>query len=70
MPEQFLGQGIHSVIVVIIAIFLFLFWVSMIIDCARRSFKHPVYKVLWLVALAFLQTMAALAYWIFVKRRA
>jgi len=70
MPEEFLAKGASSVIIIIIAVFLFMFWVAMVVDCARKKFKHPIYKILWLIALAFLQTMAALVYCIAVRRRA
>lgn len=69
MGEEFLTKGISSIIVLVIAIGLFMFWISMLIDCANRSFKKPIYKILWILFIAFLQTIGALVYWITVRRK-
>lgn len=70
MPEDFLAKGVASVIVLAIAIFLFLFWVTMLADCAKKSFNKPSKKIFWLMALIVLQPMGAFIYWLAVQRKA
>ncbi|MBN3038184.1 MAG: PLDc N-terminal domain-containing protein [Candidatus Omnitrophica bacterium] len=65
-----LARGISSIIVIAIAVVLFLFWAKMLIDCVRHSFSRPVYKVIWIFAIAVFQTVGAFVYWLMVYRKA
>lgn len=69
MFENLLTKGISSLIVLVIAVGLFLFWAMMIIDCLKRSFKKPVYKILWFFLIVVLQAIGAFIYWLAVYKR-
>ena len=45
---------------------LFIFWLWMLIDCARRKFDD---KALWIILLIFLHLIAAILYFFIVKRK-
>ena len=70
MPEDFLTKGLASIAVIIIAVFLFMFWIYMVADCVERNFKKRTHKLLWLLLIVLLQAMGAFIYWIAVRRKA
>jgi fatty acid desaturase len=43
------------------------FWIWMIIDCAKRNFRRDVEKIVWLVIVFFAYGFGALVYFIVVK---
>jgi tellurite resistance protein TehA-like permease len=51
-----------------LAIFLFIFWILMIIDCAKREFKGDEEKIVWILVLIFINWLGALIYYFAVKR--
>lgn len=51
------------------AIALFVFWVLMIIDCAKRKNLSDSERVVWILVLVFLQALGALIYYLAVKRK-
>lgn len=51
----------------IIAIVLVIFWILMIIDCARRDFKNDVEKIIWILVIVFMQWIGALVYLLVVR---
>ena len=51
----------------IIGILVFLFWLWMIVDCARRDFRNNIEKVVWLVVIALGSWIGALVYFIVVR---
>ena len=60
----FAGFGL---IVVIAALFLFVFWLWMLIDCLKRDFKKDIDKVIWILAIIFLHILGALLYYFIVN---
>jgi hypothetical protein len=48
------------------AIFSFIFWIWMIVDCAQRDFKGD-NKVVWILILVFLGILGAIIYYFVVK---
>lgn len=69
MSDSFLTTGVSSLIVITIAIALFMFWIAMTADCLKRSFKKPREKMVWFIAIVFLQTIGAFVYWLVVQRK-
>ncbi len=51
-----------------LAVFLFVFWILMIIDCVKRKFKNENDKTVWILVLIFLQFLGAIIYYFVVKR--
>lgn len=49
-----------------IFLILFIFWLWMLIDCAKREFDD---KALWIILLIFLNFLAAILYFFIVKRK-
>lgn len=49
---------------------MFLFWILMIIDAAKREFKDPNERVVWVLILVFLQILGAVIYYFIIKRPA
>ncbi len=56
-------------IFVALSIFLFVFWILMIVDCAQRKFKQENDKIVWILILIFLSFLGAILYYFIVKRR-
>ena len=69
MLEDFLTKGVCSIVVMTIAILLFMFWIVMLIDCARRTFRSSKRKILWILFIALTQTMGAFIYWLTIYRK-
>lgn len=57
----FAGVGI------IIAILFVIFWIWMIIDCAKRKFKNDLEKIIWILVIVFTTWLGALVYFIVVR---
>lgn len=53
-----------------LVIFSVVFWLLMIIDCAKREFKNPNDKVIWILIVIFLQLLGAVIYWAVIKKSA
>ena len=71
MSEIFaLGIGIIILILaaVVLAVCAFIFWIVMIVDCAKRKFKGDTEKVVWILILIFLGIIGALIYYFVVKQ--
>jgi hypothetical protein len=68
VSDSFLATGGSSLIIIAIAISLFMFWIAMAADCLKRTFKKPREKILWFLAIIFLQTIGAFIYWLAVQR--
>lgn len=49
------------------AILLFVFWIRMIIDCAKRNFRGENEKVVWILVIALLGILGAAVYYFAVK---
>ena len=61
--------GMILLILIVIAIveFLFVFWILMLIDCAKRNFKNDNEKVVWILVIALLGFIGAAIYYFVVK---
>jgi len=51
----------------LVALLFFVFWIWMLVDCAKRNFDQ---KTLWIVLLLVLGWIGAIAYFFAVKRKA
>ena len=49
-------------------IFSITFWIMMIIDCAKRTFKTDNEKVVWILVIALIGILGATVYYLAVKR--
>ncbi len=52
----------------IIAILVFVFWIWMIVDCAKRKFKEDVEKIVWIIVVVLGGWIGALVYFLVVKK--
>ena len=50
-------------------IFSFIFWIWMIVDCAKRKNISDGERVAWIIVLVFLQVIGAVIYYFAVKRK-
>ena len=51
----------------IVGLILFVFWILMIIDCAKRKFKNDTEKIVWIVVVVLGTWIGALVYYIVVR---
>ena len=54
-------------IMMAIGIVAFIFWIYMLVDCAKRKFKEENHKFIWIVLIALLGWIGALAYYLAIK---
>ena len=52
---------------IILGIILIIFWIWMLIDCAKRKFKNDVEKIIWLVIVVLMGWIGALVYFIVIR---
>ncbi len=73
MARELIALGILGVLFVLfiitIAIWAFVFWILMIIDCATRKFKDSIEKVVWVIVIIFTGIIGALIYYFVVKTK-
>ncbi|MFA5020041.1 MAG: PLDc N-terminal domain-containing protein [Candidatus Pacearchaeota archaeon] len=50
-------------------VFLFVFWILMIVDCAKRKFKNDTDKIVWILVIVLAQVIGAVIYYFVVKRK-
>ncbi len=62
-PFMAVGFGIMF----IVGILAFLFWLWMIVDCAKRSLQNDVEKIVWLVIIVLGSWIGALVYFIVIR---
>ena len=60
------GLAFAGAMAVVMILFL-VFWIWMIVDCAKRKFRSNVEKVVWLIIVVFAHWVGALAYLIIIK---
>ena len=60
---------LFAIAIIGFAIFLFVFWILMIVDCATRKFKNDIEKVVWILILIFVHILGAIIYYFVVKRQ-
>ncbi|MBI2657530.1 PLDc_N domain-containing protein [Candidatus Woesearchaeota archaeon] len=58
-----------TIMLFFIAVFalLFVFWVVMLIDCIKRSFKNENEKIVWVLVIIFLHIIGAIIYFFVIK---
>ena len=54
-----IGAGIASMV----------FWIFMIVDCAKRDFKSDNDKVVWIILLAMTHVLGATIYYFVIKKK-
>ncbi len=62
-PFAFAFVGVLAVF----AILFIIFWIWMIVDCAKRKFKNSAEKVIWILVIVFLHWIGSVVYFIVVK---
>lgn len=60
---------VFGLIIAGISIFIFVFWISMIIDCVKRKFREDSEKIVWILVLIFTGIIGALIYYFIVKKK-
>mgnify|MGYP003982043035 CR=1 FL=1 len=55
-------------VIIALSIFLFVFWILMIIDVAKRNFKNENDKIVWILIVALLSWVGALVYYFAIKK--
>lgn len=68
-----LALGI-SIVLLVVAIFAlvilsFVFWILMIVDCAKRKFKNENDRVVWILVIVLAQLIGAIIYYFVVKKK-
>ena len=53
--------------IAIVAITVLIFWVWMLIDCAKRKFKNDAEKIVWVIVVALCNWFGALIYFIVIR---
>jgi len=68
---------ILAIVIILFVGFIFLlimfatiFWIWMIVDCAKRKFKEDNEKVIWILLMVFLGVIASIIYYFVIKREA
>ena len=58
---------LFMLLMIITGIILAVFWIWMIIDCAKREFKNENEKVIWIIVIVLLNVLGATVYYFAVK---
>lgn len=53
--------------IVFLGLLLFIFWIWMVVDCAKRKFKNDTDKIVWILVIVFLNLVGAAIYYFVVK---
>ena len=56
-------------LMIVLTISALIFWIRMIIDCAKRDFANQNEKIVWLIVICITQIIGALAYWFSVVKK-
>ncbi len=62
--------GFFMLMILLVAVFgalILIFWIWMIIDCARRKFKNDTDKIVWILVIILLNALGASIYYFAVK---
>ncbi len=54
-------------VAIVLAILIFVFWISMLIDCIKRKYKEAYDKIVWVLVIIFTGIIGALIYYFVVK---
>ncbi|MDO8740902.1 MAG: PLDc N-terminal domain-containing protein [Candidatus Woesearchaeota archaeon] len=68
---MWMGIFISLLFLIFMAIFIlaFIFWIFMIIDCAKRTFKDETEKIVWILVLVLVGLIGAIIYYFVVKAK-
>ena len=55
--------------IIVIGILAFIFWILMLIDCAKRNFKKDNDKIIWVLIIIFTGIIGAIIYYFVIKKR-
>ena len=58
---------LFMLLMMIIGVALTIFWIWMIIDCAKRNFKKENEKIVWILVIVLLNVLGATIYYFAVK---
>ena len=61
------GMILLFLAMIAVIILMFVFWILMLIDCAKRNFKKDNEKVIWIIVIALLGALGAVIYYFVVK---
>ena len=71
--ETAMWTGIFILLLVLlfiaILVLTFIFWIFMIIDCAKRTFKDDTEKILWILVIVLVGILGAIIYYFVVKAK-
>ena len=59
-PLGFVIFGLMSIVFLVLVVF----WVLMIVDCAKRKFKNSTEKIVWILVIVFLKWFGAVVYFL------
>lgn len=62
-PFGFAFAGLMAIVMIVVLAF----WIWMIVDCAKRSFRNSVEKIIWLIIVVIFGWVGALVYLIIIK---
>jgi uncharacterized membrane protein len=61
--------GVVGVLIAIaLSVLIFIFWISMLIDCLQRKFKKDNDKLVWTLVIIFVGVIGATIYYFLVKK--
>ncbi|MEK6889103.1 MAG: PLDc N-terminal domain-containing protein [Nanoarchaeota archaeon] len=52
---------------ILFGIVIVIFWIWMIVDCAKRNFRSNIEKIIWIVIIVFGRLLGALVYLLVIK---
>jgi len=58
---------LFGLVMLALAVLIFVFWISMLIDCLKRKFKEDTEKIVWVIVIVFTGVIGALIYYFIVK---
>ena len=59
--------AVFMLLMIIIGVLAFLFWIWMIVDCAKRNFKNDAEKIVWIIIVVLASWVGALIYYFVIK---
>ena len=60
---------ILSLLVLSLIIIGSVFWIAMLVDCLKKSFKESNEKLIWVIIIVFLNIIGAILYWSVIKKK-
>jgi hypothetical protein len=63
-----IGIALFILAIIVFIIWMFVFWILMIIDVAKRDFKKDGNKIAWVLIIIFLHIIGSLIYYFVIKK--